>query len=600
MTRSLQALVVLFIFYSTAVRTQVASDCANAIPICNNIPVNGGTQGYGLDDFNGAAVSGCLEQSTSGAIESNAAWYRFRTAQAGQLGFSITHDTAEDWDFALYQTSDCSNLGTPVRCNFFDNRDENHSIGVGIDPTGNTENVQYEAWLEVSPGQDFYLLINNFSANNSGFSIQFTGQLFIDHPYTALDCTIINNLLGPPRLACENELLILDATTAGALDYSWFVDNGSGYQELVGEKDATLQVSGDGQYRVRVTTAVESVVSETQIAFASAPVAQPLEDEVFCIDGDTVFNLQEKDAQTLGNQSESEFVVTYHRSSTDAITGNDPLPKQYEPISSQETIYVRLTSLQNANCYDATQEFELVSISDPFSVLTDAVQICDGENALLGSTDLDPNFEYIWDTGEQTSQIIVQEAGIYNVTASHRSYPNHCFFVKNIEVISSLPPVISSIDIDDFQTLNTVTINTEGTGSYEYQLDEGAFQDSAIFREVLPGAHTLTLRDKNGCGSITEEIVVMGFFNHFSPNGDALNEQWHVPDLSLLTNPEISIYDRYGKYITQLTEQSNGWDGTYKGQPMPPSDYWFKLTYTDASGNRVVAKYIQNHFSLRR
>ena len=145
-----------------------------------------------------------------------------------------------------------------------------------------------------------------------------------------------------------------------------------------------------------------------------------------------------------------------------------------------------------------------------------------------------------------------------------------------------------------------MTINTEGTGSYEYQLDEGAFQDSAIFREVLAGAHTLTLRDKNGCGSITEEIVVMGFFNHFSPNGDALNEQWHVPDLSLLTNPEISIYDRYGKYITQLTEQSNGWDGTYKGQPMPPSDYWFKLTYTDASGNRAVAKYIQNHFSLRR
>ena len=98
---------------------QVSPDCTAAVPICNNTPINGGTNGYGSDDFNGAATSGCLERTLSGAIESNASWYRFRTNAAGQLGFNIGHDAAEDWDFALYLASDCNTLGDPIRCNFF-------------------------------------------------------------------------------------------------------------------------------------------------------------------------------------------------------------------------------------------------------------------------------------------------------------------------------------------------------------------------------------------------------------------------------------------------------------------------------------------------
>ncbi|MBT8238978.1 MAG: hypothetical protein KJN65_10060, partial [Croceitalea sp.] len=118
---------------------QVAQNCPPAVPICNNTPVNGGTTGYDIDDFNGATSTGCLELTTSGAIESNSAWYRFRTGASGQLGFNIGHETTEDWDFALYQSDDCDNLGEPVRCNFFDNRDEQAYTGVGEDPTGNSD-----------------------------------------------------------------------------------------------------------------------------------------------------------------------------------------------------------------------------------------------------------------------------------------------------------------------------------------------------------------------------------------------------------------------------------------------------------------------------
>ena len=88
-------------------------------------------------------------------------------------------------------------------------------MGIGEDPTGSPTTVLYEDWINVVPGEDYYLMINNFSNNNSGFSIQFTGDIFITNPYDALDCSIINNLLGPPRAACDNEIVILDATVEG-------------------------------------------------------------------------------------------------------------------------------------------------------------------------------------------------------------------------------------------------------------------------------------------------------------------------------------------------------------------------------------------------
>ena len=232
MRQAWATLFILVMLWSSFSYAQVAVDCANAIPICSNTPTNGGTQGYGIDDFNGAFSSGCLEQTLSGAIESNSAWYRFRTGAAGQLGFNIGFNTSEDWDFALYQASDCNNLGDPVRCNFFDNQDQQAYMGVGEDPTGSTSTVLYEDWLQVEAGQDYYLLINNFSNTNSGFSIQFTGDIFLTNPIDALDCSIIDNLLGPPIAACDNQIIVLDATTTNVLSYNWYMDTGTGFQLL--------------------------------------------------------------------------------------------------------------------------------------------------------------------------------------------------------------------------------------------------------------------------------------------------------------------------------------------------------------------------------
>lgn len=579
---------------------QVSPDCNNAIPICNNTPVNAGTNGYGIDDFNGASVSGCISQAT-GTIETNSAWYRFRTGEIGQLGFNIGFDSSEDWDFALYKTDDCGALGDPVRCNYFDNSDNSSYIGVGEDPTG-IDNIQYDDWLEVTPGEDYLLLINNYSNNNSGFSIQFSGTIFAEFPNSALDCDIIDNLLGPPIIACDNETVVLDATTIDALSYEWYVDVGVGFQRIPNESNPQLSIAVTGMYRVVVVRPLgNNLISETQVAYTTAPVTYELSDETACLDG-TVIDLMQKDTEALGDQSSLEFRISYHVTLEDAIDGSNALPKDFIPTEVAQTIYVRTTSLENSNCFDASESFEIHGIALPVLDFDSEVFICgDTPVVTIGERIPDLNYSYEWSSGQTTSLITVAEAGIYTLSVTNTQGTVQCITARSVSVIFSAPPVIADISIEyEDDASNVVSVLLEEEGDFEFQVDNETPQRSGVFNNLFPGEHTITVTDVNGCGSDTQDIVVVGFPKFFTPNADGVNDTWKVDGLSALDNPIITIYDRYGKLLYQLNEDSSGWNGSFNGTLLPESDYWFKLSYTNSSGQNTTAAYINNHFTLKR
>ncbi|TLP77036.1 T9SS type B sorting domain-containing protein [Maribacter sp. ACAM166] len=599
MTKYSIAILLMNIFGCLTCFSQVAPDCINATPICKNTPVNAGTNGYGVDDFNGASVSGCIEASVT--IETNSAWYRFRVGKSGQLGFNIGYDSNEDWDFALYKTNDCDDLGEPVRCDFFDNSDGSSYIGIGEDPTG-ADNIQYKDWLEVTANEDYYLLINNYSNNNSGFSIQFSGNIFIEFPNTALDCDIIDNLLGPPISACDTETVILDATTFAALKYEWYLDIGTGYQRIPNENEPQLSVAVSGMYRVLVLRpSGNNLISETQVAYVPSPVTYPVSDETVCFDG-TAINLRQKDAEALENQSPFEFSVTYHASLEEAINSRNALPKEYIPTMPSETIYVRTTSIENGTCFDASESFEINSVELPTLDFDTNIFMC-GESPVvtIGEELSDSNFTYEWSSGETTSSITVAKEGVYTLSVSNKQGALKCITIRSVAVIFSTPPVITDIRIayeDDLS--NVVKVFLEEQGNFEYQLDDEIPQNSSIFNDLFPGEHTITVNDLDGCAADFVEIVVIGFPKFFTPNADGVNDKWQVSGLLVLDNPIVRIYDRYGKFLHQLNKSSTGWDGSFKGTLLPESDYWFKLSYTNSQGQSMNAAYVNNHFTLKR
>ncbi|PQV51596.1 gliding motility-associated-like protein [Jejuia pallidilutea] len=78
----------------------------------------------------------------------------------------------------------------------------------------------------------------------------------------------------------------------------------------------------------------------------------------------------------------------------------------------------------------------------------------------------------------------------------------------------------------------------------------------------------------------------------FTPNNDGFNDYWIVPNPTNRIQ-QVNIYNRYGKLLKQLTDQTKGWDGKFNGFPMPSDDYWYLIIYIDG-------KSITGHFSLIR
>ena len=196
---------------------------------------------------------------------------------------------------------------------------------------------------------------------------------------------------------------------------------------------------------------------------------------------------------------------------------------------------------------------------------------------------------------ETAPTLQVNAEGTYTVEVKN-SYG--CSRIRTIKVTASDIAHIESIDIVDLTDINTVTVNVTGKGEYEFSIDDpnGFWQDSNFFNNVPAGIHDVYVKDKNGCGVVSQTIAVIGAPKFFTPNNDGYNDYWSVKGVNETFNSKsiLYIFDRYGKLIKQWVPLlDRGWDGTYNGTPLPADDYWFTLKLEDGRETK-------GHLSLDR
>ena len=224
----------------------------------------------------------------------------------------------------------------------------------------------------------------------------------------------------------------------------------------------------------------------------------------------------------------------------------------------------------------------------PLPIVTDEqFVICQNQTIQLSANV--SNATYLWSTGETIESISVSNGGIYTVVVTSLSAGN-CSATKTFTVTENQIPVIDNVVIDN----NSVTISLLSTGDYDYSIDGNNFQESSIFSNLPGGIYTLTIREKNGCGSIQTQFAIIEAPKYFTPNGDGINDLWMIKGLQLFNNAQIRIFDRFGKFVTFLNEQKNSWDGTLNGQLLISDDYWY-IMKTD---NNLPE--IRGHFSIKR
>lgn len=168
------------------------TNCSGATQVCNDVAFSGNSGGAGTQELN-ASNQGCL------GVEHQSSWYYFQPVTSGTVALTIT--TSVDYDFAIWATGNCGALGTPVRCSYSANAGntglmvpytgQSSSFGCGFlglfactglitttnNPVDNTEGAGGDAWvnaLNVVAGQTYIMLIDNFTANSTPFTLDWS------------------------------------------------------------------------------------------------------------------------------------------------------------------------------------------------------------------------------------------------------------------------------------------------------------------------------------------------------------------------------------------------------------------------------------------
>ena len=72
---------------------------------------------------------------------------------------------------------------------------------------------------------------------------------------------------------------------------------------------------------------------------------------------------------------------------------------------------------------------------------------------------------------------------------------------------------------------------------------------------------------------LDSEIIKVSDF--FSPNGDGVNDHWTIPELALLPNAKVFIFDRFGRLLVENIGNGFRWDGLINNIPAPVDSYWY-------------------------
>lgn len=399
---------------------------------------------------------------------------------------------------------------------------------------------------------------------------------------------------------------------AGATNNNDFVSDAISFNASNGDEVWARATNPNGCFR---TSQVNLIVSATTINQTYRYTIDDVCDDYINAtdpDGDGIgyFNLTEIEP-VLTNQfpAGQSYTYTYYLNQTDAETEQNEITditNFRNTIPNYQNIWVRIES-NLYECAGLGPFLELIvnplpdtNLGDDFVICIDAVtgigsQIIDATPATTGS------YSYLWTPANPNGNIAtynITSPGTYSVTVTNLT--TSCSFTDSVSTTFSSEPesVSASLLTPAFSSgLASIQANTVGGfGIYEYSLNALDWQSSPIFTNLPNGSYTIYVRDIQGCGLLlTNTIQTITYPNYFTPNDDGYNDRWNI-NLPSEYEGLITIYDRYGKLIKQISPDSSGWDGTYNGGILPSTDYWFKVEYTEDN----IRKEFKSHFSLKR
>lgn len=507
-------LLILFIF-SVTIFSQ--NDCSEAITVCGNSGYNDlSATGIGKQELS-FGVNNCSSEET------NSLWFKLNIKKGGTLGFTLTPNSKsieEDFDFFIFgPNATCNNLGFAIRCsttnpeasgqsdNLTGMNDKETETSEGPGENGNS----FVKWLTVKAGESYFLVVDR-PIGNSNFTLDWTGTASFSEPPTINISETINSTLNLEECDGNNdEKAVFNLSVNNIVSK----DKISTITYHTSSNDATLGInpiatptnytntSNPQTLYIRLTNKVTkcfTIADFTLTVKENIKATKPNDYEV-CdnissgSDSDGISNtflLKTKDAEILNRLKFSNYKVSYYTSLSDAEASTNSIDKNrnYTNTINEQTIYIRLESLKDPECFDASQSFKLVVNALPNINKLVELKQCDDDTdgktkfnlkeaeRLISNNYKELNFTYytseIGAKNEDTTQKIKTVIDYANTQVSGESVwanvknKNGCFRITEIKLTVSTTQVPSGFIInynecDDLDLLN----NTDGITSFD-------------------------------------------------------------------------------------------------------------------------------------
>jgi gliding motility-associated-like protein len=434
--------------------------------------------------------------------------------------------------------------------------------------------------------------------------------------------------LGPPVLLCSGDSAVLDAGS-GMTVYSW----------STGASSQTITVSIADTYYVTVINSYGCVNSDSVVVtVGSQPIATITGDTNIC-DNETAMLV----AGGGGTYLWSTMVAT------DTIYVSPSVTTQYYVVvsvgSCVDTAYFTLTVYPSPNVdlgpdqglcvgdsvildagggflsyiWSTTEISQTIDVytSGIYSVTVADAGFCPGIDSVVVVFDTIPNAYILGDTAMCFGDSIVLTGyggGAYlwsnsspqnSITVSPISNTTYTLTVSNGACTSTatynitvypLPTVFAGYDTT---VAAGTSVQLHATGGTTYTWSPTWYLScydcpDPICTPDATTAYLVTITDDHGCTNTDDVIVYVEYEcgdifvpTAFAPNGNNYNDYFRILG-GCFTTFNLQIFDRWGNKIYESDEQSLGWDGTYKAEPMDGGIYYFIYSGTRIDGETVA------------
>jgi len=267
-------------------------------------------------------------------------------------------------------------------------------------------------------------------------------------------------------------------------------------------------------------------------------------------------------------------------------------------VSPTKTTRYKVTSTTENGC-SIDPVYTTVKVAEPVDDISviGGGSICWGDSLNLYIDHLGEYTEIIWLSSYDNYGRSIGNQAVYhaapNTTTDYRAVVRNgkCEGEASTSISVHFNPEIISCE-EYGATAYMVETNSKDFPLYYDYGDGRSVTTSNILNNVVFGkTYNITVSNEIGCSSsyVLETPTYDLFFPEYFVQG---RENWMVENLDRYEKATIKIYDRYGKTIYEGLSSDGGWDGTYLGQKMPSTDYWYLVNIPE------IDRIFQGHFTL--